>query len=309
MRTTLAGIFCAFFLSALPVNAQDSTVVPLERETLGYGRLFTNDFLGDGEDRWRTGSYAMSRIRGYQWDGERPEAFGDLLEFRLRAEILAPDNLVTPAAGDRRYAGALSLGMHTHFQRGQTEMSLGADLVVTGPQTGLGAFQREAHKLLDADVPTVLGNQIVDGFHPGVTYEAGRPFRLSETAMVRPFVEMQVGAEDLVRIGADMIIGRFGQRDLFVRDVSSGQLYSAVRQGDQGTSFVVGGDIAKVDSSIYLPDANGYVLTDSRDRLRAGVHWQGERTGVFYGLTWLGREFEAQNDSQIVGSINLRLNF
>ena len=45
----------------LPIAAQAQTP---ERQFLGWGRLFNNDFLGDGQDRWRTGSYTISVLKG-----------------------------------------------------------------------------------------------------------------------------------------------------------------------------------------------------------------------------------------------------
>ena len=42
------------------------------------------------------------------------EGFGDLIEYRLRAEIIAPRR-GTAAPGDRPYVGAVPMGAHTHF--------------------------------------------------------------------------------------------------------------------------------------------------------------------------------------------------
>ena len=33
-----------------------------DRTRIGYGRLITNDFIGDGKDRWRSGAVAQSRL-------------------------------------------------------------------------------------------------------------------------------------------------------------------------------------------------------------------------------------------------------
>ena len=35
-----------------------------ERETIGFGRIFNNDFFGDQADRWQTGSNTFSIVRG-----------------------------------------------------------------------------------------------------------------------------------------------------------------------------------------------------------------------------------------------------
>lgn len=50
-------------------------------------------------------------------------------------------------------------------------------------------------------------------------------------------------------------------------------------------------------------------LETTRIRTRAGVHWQGKSHSVFYGLTYLGKEFDEQDEGQIVGSVALRRRF
>ena len=303
MRGAILSLLIAGLIG-LPSSA-DST----ERKTLGYGRLFNNDVIGDNFDRWRTGSNVVSKVTGFSWDGVRPERAGQVIEYRLRSELMAPENLVSGGPPDRRYAGTLSFGIHTHFQRGGTEFSLGADLVATGPQTGLGTFQREIHEIFGAPTPGVLDDQIGNGVHPTATVEVGRRFHLGPALTLRPFVEAQAGAETLVRVGGDIVIGEILDDDLMLRDVATGHLYRATRGTRPGLAAVFGGDIAHVEHSIYLPAYDGYVLTDARPRLRAGLHWQGQRTAVFYGLTWLGEEFEAQRTSQIVGSVRLDFRF
>jgi len=78
---------------------------------LGYGRIFNNDYFGDNEDRWRSGSYAYSIVRGPEWQGRAPTAFGAVLEYRLRSEIIAPSTLSGSGSNDRAYVGALSAGL------------------------------------------------------------------------------------------------------------------------------------------------------------------------------------------------------
>lgn len=300
MRIALFGLLCAAITLAAPAHAED-------RQGIGIGRLFNNDFFGDNRDRWRTGSNVISLLRGLGWEGQLPTSFGDVIEYRFRAEIVAPDNLTSGGFPDRRYVGALSFGMHTHFRVEKAEISLGADMVAVGPQTGLGRMQKTVHDLVGAPVPGVLANQVEDGFHPTALVEVSQPFEFGNAVMVRPFVQGQAGVETLARVGVDMVFGHFGQEDLLLRDVVTGQLYRGVATKQPGYSFILGGDTAKVYDSAYISKADGYVLTDSRDRLRAGVHWQGEENSVYYGVTWLGREFKAQTEEQVVGS--LRFNF
>lgn len=301
--------FALLVAACLSVSQPSGAMAETERVTLGWGRLFTNDALGDGRDRWRTGSYTLSRIRGPQWDGVLPARPGEVLEFRLRAETIAPADLVTPDPFDRRYAGLLGVGLHTHFAMQGIETSVGLDVVVTGQQTGLGRFQKRVHDLLDLPRPEVLGEQIPDDAHPLLTLELGRTIPLG-VSRVRPFVEAQAGVEDLVRAGVDLSFGQFDTGALMVREAVTGQRYRAVALDRvEGYSVTVGADAARVRGSVFLPEGGAAELSETRHRVRAGLHWQGARSEVFYGLTWMGPEFEQQPEGQLLGSVNLRLRF
>ena len=286
-----------------PALAQD-------RVTLGWGRIFSNDALGDGHDRWRTGSYSVSRIRGIGWSGDLPQGFGEILEFRARAETLAPGSLVNPDVGDRRYAGVLAFGLHTHFNRRGFDVALGADLAFVGPQTGLSRFQGGVHDLLGLPEATVYDDQLGNAVYPTLVAELGRSVGIAGTARLRPFVEAQAGIETFLRVGGDLVIGQFGQGDLMLRDGATGQRFRAIDGSPgQGVSLVLGGDVTQVFASKLLPIGDDATLSDTRTRLRAGVHWQGEKASVFYGLSYLGREFEQQPEGQVLGSLSLNMKF
>jgi hypothetical protein len=282
-----------------------------ERVTLGHGRLFTNDLIGDGRDRWRSGAYVFSRVRGRDWTGTLPDRPGEILEWRLRSEIIQPASLTAPRRNDRRYAGVLAVGVHSHFALGRAEASLGAELVATGPMTLVGDFQRAVHGVFGMPSPdAALARQIGNAIHPTVLGEVGLPLRLGETAVLRPFVEAQAGVETFARVGADLVVGAFGQSDLMLRDVPTGQRYRGVQGGPpSGFSLILGGDVAHVASSAYLPAGGVARLSPTRLRLRAGVHWQGDRSEVFYGITRLGAEFDQQPVGQTVGSLRLSFRF
>jgi hypothetical protein len=281
------------------------------RRSIGYGRLFTNDFLGDGKDRWRTGSISSSRVWADRWHGAAPAGFGELLELRLHGQIIAPANLRNPDPGDRPWAGVLSAGLHSHFQRGGMEYALGADIVMTGPQTRLDDFQDWLHDLISAPRPSdaVLSAQIPDSFRPTLVAEAGRTVALGDGLSVRPFAEARAGDETLLRLGADLTFGAAALDGLKIRESVTGQRYQAVDGEGGGLSFVLGGDVAYVSRSEYLPESRGYELASRRDRLRAGLRWQQGGTDLFYGVTYLGKEFEAQPEGQLTGSVRLRMRF
>lgn len=303
MKYVKALLVAVTMAAAVPAQAED-------RVTLGWGRMFTNDALGDQKDRWRTGGYQVSRIRGYSWDGSLPTTPGELLEFRASAQIIAPRDLVSPPPTDRRYAAQLSLGMYTQFDWHGNDVSVGGDLVFVGPQTGISNFQKWIHNMVGLDEPTVIGDQIGNGIYPTVEAEMGRKFALGDRAELRPFVEAQAGIETFVRVGGDLVIGTLGRDDLMVRDGVTGARYRAVEGSrDLGMSFIVGGDIARVFDSVLLPSDGVATLTEDRSRLRAGMHWQGEKASMFYGVTYLSKEFDQQPEGQLVGGLNLNLKF
>ena len=280
-----------------------------DRQFLGWGRLFDNDAIGDTQDRWNTGSYTISVLKGPEWSGTLPQHFGDILEYRLSARTIAPADLVAPDANDRRYVGALSFGLHTHAEWQGFEASLGADLVLTGPQTGIGRFQTWVHHVFGLPKPD-LSNQLGNAVHPTLTAELGRSIALGNTVTVRPFVAAEAGVETYLRVGGDLVIGSFGQGALMLRDEVTGQRFRGITSDrTPALSFTLGGDVARVFSSAYLPTGGAAVASDIRTRLRAGLQWQGQSASVFYGVTYLAPEFKSQPEGQIVGSLNVNLRF
>lgn len=303
----------AFASLALALLLMGPTAVAAEpRVKLGYGRLITNDYIGDGHDRWRTGSVASSRIWGPEWDGALPTGFGRLLELRFNAQIIAPQDLNNPAAGDRQYAGSVAMGLHTHYAALGSEVSLGGDLVFTGPQTGLDGLQDFIHDNLGGQGVggAARRRQIGNHVYPTAVAEMGRTLSLGGAATLRPFAEARAGVETLVRVGADLTFGGALAGELLVRDPVTGQRYRTVQNDLSDYAFVLGADTAYVHDSAYLPSSGGYRLSDARNRVRAGVHY-GSRAGhrAFYGLTWLDREFKGQTEGQIVGSVRLHIEF
>ncbi|MEM1386514.1 MAG: lipid A-modifier LpxR family protein [Pseudomonadota bacterium] len=303
LRAIIAPLL-AVLIALPPMQAEAA-----ERTTLGWPRLFNNDFLGEARDRWRTGSYWVSMVRGPGWNGVRPEQAGAIIEYRFRGEIITPANLTTPDPSDRPYVGALSFGAHTHFRWRNLDVSAGADLVFTGSQTGLGKFQRSAHKIFGAPEPEILDDQIPNGIYPTALVELGQSVSLSDRLLWRPFIEAQAGVETFVRIGGDFHFGQAGQVDLFVRDVVTGHRVPVTQAGPIGLSLVAGGDVAYVASSAYLPSSDGYDVTSPRWRARAGLLWQWDGTQIFYGVTYLGKEFDAQDEGQVVGSLHAKVRF
>lgn len=146
-----------------------------------------------------------------------------------------------------------------------------ANLFFVGDSTGLGSFQRSIHQELDITEPSaaVLNNQIANAIYPTIHAGVSKSLR-SDKTLIRPFIEAQAGAETLVRVGAD-------------------------------AAYIV--------DSNYLPNSGASKFEEFRPRARAGLVYQTTKFDAFYGVSWLGKEFETQPDDQIVGSLSFRLSF
>ena len=291
-------------LAPLAAHAEDQVA-------LGWGRLFNNDALADMQDRWHSGSYTISQLRGAAWRGSLPSQLFDLWEIKLEGATIAPADLVNPAPDDRRYAGLLTFGVHTQLDWQGFETNIGADLVVTGPQTGVSGFQSAIHNALGMpSAAASYDNQIGNAVYPTATGEIGKTYRLGPNVTFRPFAGASAGIETWARVGGDLTFGHFGEGAVMLRDDTAGQRYRAVA-GDLATgfSFLAGADLAQVWNSALLPSGGAAVLSDTRERLRLGLQWQGKTNAVFYGLTYLGPEFDSQPEGQVVGSLNVQLQF
>lgn len=291
-------------------QSQNAPQIPA-RVTLGWGGIISNDYFGDGEDRWRSSSYTASRLRGPQGLDDLPPSFGALREFRMRAENITPADLTAPALDDRRYAGVLSFGLHSHFRPKFEEISLGADVVIIGPQTGLSRLQSRLHGQLGlpSGAPA-YGAQFADAVKLSATGEVGRPFALGGGATVRPFVAGEIGVETVLRGGVDVTFGQIGGAAFYMRDATTGQRYNAVHSAQSGgLRVMLGGDIARVWDSYFLPKGGAAQMLELRHRLRAGAVWQGKRTEIFLGAAHLSREFAQQATGQTLGSLSILLRF
>lgn len=307
-KAALRGLL---LLAALLVPAVARAEIDFSgRSTLGVGRFFNNDYLGDGKDRWQTGSYNISVVRGVSWDGALPSRPFEIMEYRFGGSIIAPSVLRNPPPGDRRYVGRLHFAAKTHFAPlPGTEADLGLGFVATGPGTGISDLHTSLHRLFSAPRPVVAQDQLGDHVYPVLDGEIGRPVDLG-WAEARPFLESRAGDESFLRAGIDFHFGQREQGALWLRDEITGQRYVGISgTGGEGTSFVLGADIAHVFDSSYFPAADGVDFEPTRKRLRAGLSTTLGPVGLFYGVTWMSEEFVGQPEGQVVGSLRARVNF
>ena len=297
------------FFFALFILSNATIVVAEERIFLGHSWYISNDSIGDYHDRWQSSSVQTSIFFGPEWSGKTSGEYGEILEFRIRADHLTPERLVFPRHDDRRHAGVLSFGVHSHMSKGAWDIVLGGDVVVIGPQTGLLDFQTKLHEILGFTIPQLDGFQIEDQVQLNLAGEVGRSWVFGQKS-VRPFVEGAVGPEDYLRLGVDVTFGDLGQDSLFTRAHATGQRTPALRIGKQiQTAFTLGFDSAYVADSVYLPSRFGHELTPLRHRIRANFHRSWRHYTLSYGLTWLSPEFEAQRSGQFVGTIGIAHRF
>ena len=187
MRPVLALLIAILPVSTPAFADEHAEVLTQGRQMIGAGRLFSNDYFGDGRDRWRTGSFVYSHVRGREaYSGT--EGFGDVIEYRYRAEIIAPGG-GSKSPGDRPYVGTMSLGAHTHFDMNGMEISAGADVVAIGSQTGLSDFQEQFHDTFDMTPPLFTDQQLGNKFLLNGTVTATRPYQMSDRVSLRPFAE------------------------------------------------------------------------------------------------------------------------
>ena len=302
--------------NAAPAEAPVLAYSPSEgRQTLASVLVFGNDWygipLGDRYDRWRTGHVRGSLLRGEAWTGALPDRPFELMEYRFRVEIIAPDNLGVPAPGDRLYAPSIWLGATTHFDLRGLDAAVGGDIVMAGPQTGIMPLHSQLHQLFDNNpIDLSADDRLDNGVFLDAHAELSRGVRLG-FGEVRPFVEVRAGVETLARAGVDVTIGTLGQDGLRLRDQVTGQRVAALNGLETlgGWSVVVGADAAWVADSVWLPEDRGPAPEAFRHRVRAGVNYGVGDSNFFYGVTYLSEEFEGQPEGQVAGTISVDLRF
>ena len=92
---------------------------------LGTARLFTNDYLGDGHDRWRTGSYSIALLES------TPSKQGDqsFVEKRLRFDMFSPWQRQSASSADRPYGLMTSIGYFKHRHHGSGLSHTGLEIL------------------------------------------------------------------------------------------------------------------------------------------------------------------------------------
>ena len=125
--------------------------------------------------------------------------------------------------------------------------------------------------------------QVSNQFILGTLTEVARPSAQSPSTNIRPFVEVQTGVEDPIRIGVDA--GLFGDLSeaLFARALVSGQRYSVIEGTEERVLLSAGVDLKRVIGSMFL---TGSALRASKysARARFGLNYVHGRWSQFHWL-------------------------
>ena len=280
-----------------------------------------NDLFFGFRDRWRSaGAYAAAMTQSKADKAASNDAFRRAKSFHMTGEIVAPIALNAPLHRiDRPYAGIASFGMAWHNVRvggrfggrGELHQRIYADVSFVGPNTGAIKVQEHLHHILgglaappsDAVRDTQVGNAI----YPTVNYELAWQ-NGGAKPIVRYFGEAQAGVESFVRIGADVLIGQNYIGGFVLREPVAGHVLaiSGQRPYKSAFAFGFGGDVSFIADSRIFGDVK---VLRTRTRLRAGVYWQRRQYDLFLGAVHLGREFPAQKEGQLSGSVDMMWHF
>jgi hypothetical protein len=252
----------------------------------GYASSFSNDFIGDSHDRWRSASYQGSLFYCLP-DGGLAEP----VELRARAEIISPWTEAEQHGVDRPFVTAVGFGVFGHKRFGRLQTSAGAEVLRVGSETALADLQAAAHNRLDLEKSFDISGDDHDSVDNsvafGVSAELAYQFALNENLAIRPFAFASGGAEQVGTFGADVLIGSIAAQDVWTRDVTTGRLMSPHAHLADGVSFVAGWDTSIVESSYLIPEDSNVSLLGERSRARAGVQLNGPMGDIFIGQAWL----------------------
>ena len=269
---------------------------------------FTNDFFGDGHDRWRTGSYQRSYIsQGYQFSGI------DSLEVRWRTDIVTPWAPSNQPGGDLPLSTLLGAGAYIHGHALGFDIRAGGEVLLLGEDTGLDTLQQAAHDIMGMDdsfdsskASVYLGEE---GLKTRFDVEVARPLRYGDSVMLRPYGVLVAGVDQSATLGADVVVGPMAAARIWTRDVVTGRLLTPEVSNIGGYSFVLGWDASAVEASVHIPDFAAVDIEPNQFRGRAGVQFRTDLADLFLGQAWLSESFQGQVEPQRVGLLSVAFAF
>lgn len=304
----VSGRYLGFLLTLL-LNTWSSQISAEPTQNYrGEVGSFTNDYFGDGHDRWSSGSYQ----RSYYSQGLR-NRWVDGIELRWRTEIITPWTPSKQQGGDVPFSTALGFGGSLHRNIGVLETRLGGEILVLGDFNGLEYVQRAVHDGLGMEEsfdPT--GNnveRVENGLELRFDLEIATTIPISRNSMIRPYSAITIGGDQATMVGADIVLGPLARAEIWTRDVVTGRLLTPQVNQFQWLNLVAGWDARSVDASIHLPEGSRVDLQPAQFRARLGLQVNNGFLDFFIGQAWLSPSFVNQAEPQRVGMLSVGFAF
>jgi hypothetical protein len=269
---------------------------------------FTNDYFGDGHDRWRSGSYQRS-----YYSQRNQNQWVDGIELRWRSEIVTPWTPSKQRGGDVPFSTALGFGGSLHRNIGALETRVGGEILVLGELTGLELVQRGVHDGLGMEESYDPNRNNVEHVENGVDLrfdlEIATTIHINPNSMIRPYTAITFGGDQETMVGADIVLGSLARAEIWTRDVVTGRLLTPQVAQFRSLSLVAGWDARSVDASIHLPEGSRVDMEPEQFRTRIGLQVNNAFLDFFIGQAWLTSSFVNQAEPQRVGMLSVAFAF
>jgi hypothetical protein len=254
------------------------------------------------------------------------------LAWSLGQNIYTPDNTeaTEQLEGDRPYAGWLYLGLGLVWKDARVRNTLALNVGVVGSWSLGEEAQRLVHEARDLAVPQGWDNQLHNELGVVAVYE--RTWRWPErerrvgldveflphvgAALGNVYTHANLGGE--LRLGVnlpdDFGTGNIGPSATTSTPVERGYAARRAERFDAGLYLFARADGRAVARNIFI-DGNTFGRSASADRvplvadLSVGASLNLQSTKVTYALIYRTKEFEAQEEGQMFGSISLNFAF
>lgn len=340
LRPVLAAV-AASGLHVLPAAAGDAVEGwrwKAESTEINPEGIFWNDFLVDGQDRWKSGGVTQSYTLPERVFDTRPwtpwrDGRASGIEVQVRGLVVTPDNTAAPELGpeDRPYAQYLGIGGYLRSDARPRPAPLGTTMGVedrVGVEVGwigepLFFFdaQDRLHDVIGmGETHSTEANSVGDGFLANI--EARRTLRFhrdmgAADVALAPYVDLSLGMrQTAARAGVNGFVGGDLSARHWNMDPATGAVIPGAWQARPGLHWAVyaGADVGAVANDALLGGTAG-LSGPSADpetvvaRARAGLVVGWGRVAVSYGLAWMSPEFEGQDEGQLVGAVSVKLPF
>lgn len=304
-----------------------------ETEDILAEGIIWNDGFGDGKDRYKSGGLTQSWVFPERifsetgWFKNRASA----IEVQARALVMTPGNTQRVRATDRPWSQYAGVGVYlrsatrpdrlTSTSSYMIEDRAGIEFGYQGDPlplfdlqdslhdaTGMGTVVRTRANTLDPDVVANI--------------EARRTWRIhsnigAHDMQLAPFVHASTGLrENAIRTGGDIIVGSSLEARTFNSDPAIGALIPGGSKPRNGVHWMawLGADVGLIGSDIFLDGGvSGSGPSVERDlftlRARGGVMLEYDNFSVSYSVNWLSPEYKTQPEGQLIGAVQLKVNF